>query len=191
FGKEETSSFLNFLQENSLVPETILLTHAHLDHILGVQKLCEIFGCRVYMNPADAPVLTFDEFMAKKLGMGEFKAAFTYLPAEDGDTIDTAGISLKVIGTPGHTPGCVCYYAEKEGMLFSGDTLFRGTIGRTDLEYGNYDDEIRSVMDKLMGLPSEVEVYPGHGAPTTIGAERYGNPFLEPWGDAEEDTQSL
>ena len=91
-----------------------------------------------------------------------------------------------VIATPGHTPDSVCYYSEKDAILFTGDTLFAGTIGRTDLPGGNYDDEIRSIMEKLIFLPGETVIYPGHGPQSTIARERIQNPFLEPFNEREE-----
>ena len=97
------------------------------------------------------------------------------------------GAPFKVITTPGHTPGCVCYYCEADKVLLSGDTLFAGSIGRTDHLGGDYDREIISVMDKLMGLPGDVDVLPGHGHRTTIANERTQNPFLQPFNEPEED----
>ena len=105
----------------------------------------------------------------------------------DSDTLSAAGISFNVIATPGHSPGGVCYYIQDEGVLFSGDTLFAGAIGRTDLGYGEYDDEIRSIMEKIILLDPSVKVYPGHGPATTIGDERTGNPFLEPFNEPVEE----
>ena len=94
--------------------------------------------------------------------------------------------AFRVIATPGHTPGCVCFYNEADGILLSGDTLFAGSIGRTDVEGGDYDKEITSIMERLMTLPGDVEVFPGHGRSTTIGVERTTNPFLQPWGEPWE-----
>ncbi len=115
----------------------------------------------------------------------------------DADSADTPGgntsekeagaeLQVEVIATPGHTPGGVCYLLRNSGVLFSGDTLFAGTIGRTDLPGGDYDSLIKSVMDSLMGLDTDIEILPGHGATSTIGWERTHNPFLEPWGEPEE-----
>ena len=100
----------------------------------------------------------------------------------DGST----ALGFKVISTPGHTPDSVCYYDAAEHVLFTGDTLFAGTIGRTDLPGGNYDDEIRSIMEKLIFLPGETDIYPGHGPASTIARERTENPFLEPFNEPEE-----
>ena len=102
-----------------------------------------------------------------------------------GEAAPSAALSFRVIATPGHTPGGVCWYNEADGLLFSGDTLFEGTIGRTDLPLGEYDDLIRSVMEKLIILPGETVVYPGHGPSTEISVERTSNPFLEPFNEPE------
>ena len=105
----------------------------------------------------------------------------------DGQILRLAGIELEVISTPGHTPGGVCYLDRKDKILFSGDTLFAGTIGRSDLEGGDYDKLIVSVMEKLMGLDSDITVLPGHEGSTTIGEERTSNPFLQPFNEPEEE----
>ena len=125
--------------------------------------------------------------MAQKFHMEAPEIGFKTTDIHDADTLSAAGISFDVIATPGHTPGGVCYYIRDEGVLFSGDTLFAGAIGRTDLGYGEYDDEIRSIMEKIILLDPSVKVYPGHGPATTIGDERTGNPFLEPFNEPEEE----
>ena len=96
-------------------------------------------------------------------------------------------MGFKVIATPGHTPGCVCFYNEEAGILLSGDTLFAGAIGRTDLLGGDYDKEISSIMDRLIGLPGDVDVLPGHGPRSSIAEERTGNPFLQPFNEPWEN----
>ena len=100
-------------------------------------------------------------------------------------------VSFKVIATPGHTPGCVCFYSEQAKVLFSGDTLFAGSIGRTDVDGGDYDKEIVSIMEKLMELPGDVEVYPGHGPATSIAVERTSNPFLQPFNEPWESEPDI
>ena len=100
--------------------------------------------------------------------------------------LELAGLRLEVIATPGHTPGCVCYLEREQGVLFTGDTLFAGSIGRTDFPYSDYDDEIRSILEKLLPLEADVTLLPGHGPASTIGDERTHNPFLEPFNEPEE-----
>ena len=163
----EIAALFDYLKSEPLTPEAILLTHSHWDHILGVRPLADGFGLPVYcacgtiQTPAGATAC---------------------LPAKDGDIIS----GFKVIATPGHTPDSVCYYNESEHIIFTGDTLFAGAIGRTDLPGGDYDSEIRSIMEKLVFLPGETAVYPGHGPASTIARERMQNPFLEPFNEREE-----
>lgn len=186
---EEEESLLSHLRDSGLTPEAVLLTHAHLDHIFGVRKLLDIYDIPVYMNPADKVILEYNKELAKRFGIDIPDSSFSTVDISDGDILELAGLRFEVITTPGHTPGSVCYYERDGKALFTGDTLFAGTIGRTDLEYGSYDDIIVSVMDKLMGLDGDVEIFPGHGTDSSISYERTHNPFLEPWGE-KEDTDS-
>ena len=105
----------------------------------------------------------------------------------DGEVLTTAGTAWKVIHTPGHTPGGVCYYSADNKLLLSGDTLFAGSIGRTDLKGGDYDQLMASIKEKLLNLPGETDVIPGHGQPTTIAREGMSNPFLEPFNEPMEE----
>ena len=107
----------------------------------------------------------------------------------DGDVISTAGTDWKVIATPGHTPGGVCYYSAENSLLLSGDTLFAGSIGRTDLYGGDYDELMKSIKERLLNLPGETDVIPGHGQPTSIAREGMYNPFLEPFNEPLEDVE--
>ena len=182
----EFESLYSFLDGKKLRPDGILLTHGHFDHILGVKALVARYGVPVYLNPADAPVLAIAASYGFALHAPETDASFSYLPALDGDILRFKDLEFKVIATPGHTPGCVCYYDEADGILFTGDTLFAGAIGRTDLQYGDYDSEIRSIMEKIIFLPGETEILPGHGPSSNIARERMENPFLEPFNEPEE-----
>lgn len=188
-GEDEKRSVLKSLKSNGLRPEAILLTHGHFDHIYGVKFLQDSFKVPVYMHPADKPVLEYDKEMTARFGLGEPDCGFVTTDISDGQKLSAAGLSFEVIATPGHTPGGVCYLDREEGILFSGDTLFKGAIGRTDFKYGEYDDEIRSIMEKLIFLDPSTRVLPGHGPQTTIGHERTENPFLEPFNE-KEDTDS-
>ena len=183
---EEEREFLSALQSRSLRPEAILLTHAHPDHIYGVKRLQELYGIPVYMHPSEKAVLEYGREMAGKFGIREPDCSFRSTDIADGSIIEAAGISFEVIATPGHTPGGVCFLDSGDGVLFSGDTLFAGAIGRTDFRYGDYDDEIRSIMERLILLDPETRVCPGHGPDSTIGHERTHNPFLEPFNEPEE-----
>ena len=186
----EMQPLLKFL--NGRVPDAILLTHGHFDHTLGVVRLLKLWGSvPVYMGPEDAVVLQDDYSYSKGVGIPDGDFSFPWIPARDGQVLKFGELTFRAIATPGHTPGGICWHCEAEDVLFSGDTLFADSIGRTDFGHGDYDAEIRSIMEKLMILPSDTIVYPGHGIPTTIGRERVSNPFLEPWGGPEELGETL
>ncbi len=165
----------NALAENGLVARCILLTHGHFDHIGAVAEL-KRGGIPVYISAQDKDMLDDDvKNMAKPFNMTvEHPTADVFVG--DGDVISVADLEIKVIATPGHTPGGVCYLAEDN--LFSGDTLFAHSVGRCDHPGGNHLLLIRSVKEKLLCLPAETKVYPGHGHATDIGTEKRFNPFL-------------
>lgn len=180
----ELSGLYKYLDSEGLTPEAILLTHSHSDHTLGVAPLVEKFGIPVYSASGSfkTPTDAFSCLRPVGAGVQTPEKAISCLQVEDEGYV--AG--FKVIATPGHTPDSVCYYNEAEHVLFTGDTLFAGTIGRTDLPGGDYDREIVSIMEKLIFLPGETEIYPGHGPASTIARERRENPFLEPFNEREE-----
>ena len=184
----EQGELFAFLDGKGLTPERILLTHGHFDHVFGVGALRQRYGCPVLMHPADTVALRQSAAWAGTVTRQQFDSSFPTVPVAEGDEVCLGGQAVfRVIETPGHTPGGVCYYNEEEPLLLSGDTLFSGTIGRTDLPGGDYDALIRSVMDRLMGLPGETTVLPGHGSPTTIGREAGANPFLVPFNEPGDD----
>lgn len=173
---KELNAVLSYIEKEKLEPVAILLTHAHPDHILGVHGLLKHFDIPVYVDPKE-------------------KGLIIQLPSKttditDGEVLELAGMKLEVISTPGHTPGSVCFYERQEKLLFSGDTLFAGTIGRTDLPGGDYDAIIKSIITKLMVLDGDIEVYPGHEHKTSIAKERYENPFLQPFNEPQEEIDS-
>ena len=180
----ELSGLYKYLDSEGLTPEAILLTHSHSDHTLGVAPLIEKFDIPVYSayGSFQTPTDAFSCLRPAGKGVQTQEKAIACLQVEDEGYV--AG--FKVIATPGHTPDSVCYYNEAEHVLFTGDTLFAGTIGRTDLPGGDYDREIVSIMEKLIFLPGETDIYPGHGPASTIARERRENPFLEPFNEREE-----
>ena len=180
----ELNALYQYLDSEGLKPEAILLTHSHSDHTLGVAPLAEKFGIPVYSasGSLQTPTDAFSCLRPAGEGVQTPEKAISCLQVEDEGSV--AG--FKVIATPGHTPDSVCYYSEAEHVLFTGDTLFAGTIGRTDLPGGDYDREIVSIMEKLIFLPGETDIYPGHGPASTIARERRENPFLEPFNEREE-----
>lgn len=155
----------------------ILLTHGHFDHIWGVERLKELSGAKVYAFEDEAD-LCMDAFKNISAAAGR---ACTIKPDEllkDGQEISLEGCTFQAIATPGHTAGSGCFYFEADKILISGDTLFQESVGRTDFPTGSMSTLVRSIKEKLMVLPEDVKVYPGHGESTTIGYEKAYNPFL-------------
>lgn len=187
YGPEEQAAFKEFISTHGLRPEAILLTHGHMDHIFGVKDAQDTYGIPVYMSPDEKGTLEYSAEMTVKLGLTPPDISFGWTAVKEGDVIEAAGFRLKAIATPGHSRGGMCYLDEAQGILFTGDTLFAGTIGRTDLFEGEYDDLIRSIMEKLIILEPDITILPGHGPHSTIGKERSSNPMLEPFNEPEDD----
>lgn len=165
------------LQKHGFKVAGILLTHGHFDHIWGSKKLRELSGAKIYAYEGEKDVCEDSGLnVSAQAGRAYTVEADEYLA--DGREITLAGMTCKLLATPGHTKGSCCYYFEEEGILISGDTLFQESVGRTDLPTGSMSKLVRSVKEKLMCLPDEVKVYPGHGESTTIGYERENNAFL-------------
>jgi hydroxyacylglutathione hydrolase len=178
YGRAEEESFGRFLSDRGLNPVLLLNTHCHLDHIFGNKFMLERYGLRSWFHQGDnsnhkrAPghALIFG------LQMDDPPEPEGFLT--DGQLITAAGITFEVLAVPGHSPGGVSFYCEKEAVVFSGDALFAGSIGRSDLSGGNHQQLIESIRNRLFTLPPETVVYPGHGPETTIREERSGNPFF-------------
>jgi len=178
----------DFFHAHGLTPDAILLTHGHFDHVWGVDKLLAVYPAPVYLHPADKDIM--NQITAGFPGVQSLsflQHEFTTVDVADGEVLTTAGTAWKVIHTPGHTPGGVCYYSADNKLLLSGDTLFAGSIGRTDLKGGDYDQLMASIREKLLNLPGDTDVIPGHGQPTTIAREGMFNPFLEPFNEPVEE----
>lgn len=155
----------------------ILLTHGHFDHIWGVQKLKELSGAKLYAYEGEEE-LCKDSTLNVSAQAGRACVVEPDVLFKDGGEFHLCGIDGKVIATPGHTGGSCCYYFEEDKILISGDTLFQESVGRTDFPTGSMGTLIRSIKEKLMILPEDVKVYPGHGPSTTIGYEKLNNSFL-------------
>ncbi len=165
----------------------VLLTHGHIDHTGGAGKLSASTGASVYVHPDD-DFLTLHptEQLRNVFGMtppGSYELPERFEPLAHGDTFEMAGIQLEVRHTPGHTPGHCCFLAAAEETLFTGDQLFAGSVGRTDLPGGSWESLLASMRREVMSLPDATRVLPGHGPETTIGEERRLNPFRGEWGD--------
>lgn len=191
YDEEEFSRLLSFIGKEGIKPLGILLTHGHFDHIYGVGEIALRYGIPVYMHPEDAPILGINPRLVSTFGMKVPDASFPYEPLSDGMTLNILKHPFTVIHTPGHTPGGVCFHDASSQVLISGDTLFAGSIGRSDLPLGDYDKLIVSVMDRLMGLPADTEVLPGHGPTSNIGHERTHNPFLQPFNEKWDDGEGV
>ncbi len=155
----------------------ILLTHGHFDHIWGVRALADLAKAEVWAAQEEQDVLESDDLNASaRVGRACTVKADHYV--KDGDTITIAGMTCRMILTPGHTKGSCCYYFEDAGYLIAGDTVFLESVGRTDLPTGSESALVRSIREKLFALPDDTKVYPGHGDATTIGHEKMYNPFV-------------
>ena len=168
----------DYLLEEKLDVKGILLTHGHFDHILGLDGLLEMFDVPVYVHENEEELIKDPVLNQSKTYTNGY--AFTRAKyVKDKDVLNLIGYSFQVIHTPGHTKGGVCYYVEEEEVLFSGDTLFYASVGRTDFPTGSTSELIRSIREKLMCLPDDTIVYPGHMGATSIGYERQQNPFIQ------------
>jgi glyoxylase-like metal-dependent hydrolase (beta-lactamase superfamily II) len=175
---DEPETILALARDLGVRITRVVSTHAHLDHVLAVAEVARASGAPFLMHPADdALARGVPRQAALWLGTEVPPIPEPDFPLADGDDLEVEGLSLRVLHTPGHTPGSVSLYAP--GVLFSGDTLFRASIGRTDLPGGDTARIIRSIVERLLALPDETVVLPGHMQETTIGDERRGNPFIQ------------
>lgn len=176
---DQIEGILDILRQEKLTLKQIVITHAHIDHVGGAMKLKAATGASILMNQNDYALLKMLDMQAAWIGMkppGDVQVDETI---GQGRVLKIGDISSNVIHTPGHTEGSICVYFPEEKKLIAGDTLFAGSIGRTDLPGGSMDKIMRSLHTQVLALPDETEVVPGHGPVTTIGEERETNPFLQ------------
>lgn len=176
--EDEFRRIKDYVRENGLNPVKIIQTHCHFDHVLGLQKACAYWGIKAYFHPDDRIQLERAPRYCCMIGLDMEEFTGESEEIADGDTITFGNTTLKVIATPGHTEGGVCFLNEAEKVMFTGDTLFAGSIGRTDHLGGNLDTLLESINTKLMPLDGDITIYPGHGPKSSIGYERVTNPFL-------------
>jgi glyoxylase-like metal-dependent hydrolase (beta-lactamase superfamily II) len=174
-GSEEV---LNSLKQNGLTCKAILLTHGHFDHIGGVKQIKDETGAKLYIHEADADKLSSNRRNLAVLVGDKIAPAEPDVLLRGGETLDIACLTIQVLHTPGHTKGGVCYVVDRERTIFSGDTLFRNSVGRTDFPGGSLDEIHHSVVDVLFALDGDYAVYCGHEESTTLDYERARNPIL-------------
>jgi hydroxyacylglutathione hydrolase len=179
---DDTERVQEILARHKLNPRYIVVTHAHIDHVGGIEKLKRATGAAVLMHKSDLPLYQNLATQAAWLGVAPPGAVEVDQFLREGDRLRWDSHELEVLHTPGHSPGSVCLHMPgKDARIFSGDTLFQASIGRTDLWGGSFDQIMRSIHEKLLRFPDETPVFPGHGPVTTIGDEREANPFLRGW----------
>jgi len=174
----ETETLQQFLTEKELTPVQLVNTHCHLDHVFGNQWVHQQYGLELYLHPNEKEVLAVAPQMGVQwsLPFDNYKGPLHFL--QEGDTLQLGDDILKILLTPGHSPGSICFYCEAQHFIIGGDVLFLESIGRTDLPGGSFEVLEQSIRQKLYTLPDNTIVYPGHGGATTIRHEKWHNPFV-------------
>ncbi len=175
---DDIDDVMAVVHRHGLVVKQIVVTHAHIDHVGGAMKLKRLTGAPVLLNQNDYALLKMLDVQASWIGMPAPETVSIDASLETGDKVQAGSLVAEVLHTPGHTEGSICLYFAAENKLLAGDTLFAGSIGRTDLPGGSYEKIMRSLRGPVLALPDETVVVPGHGPLTTIGVERDNNPFL-------------
>jgi hydroxyacylglutathione hydrolase len=175
---DDIAQIVALIQKHDLQVKQIVITHAHIDHVGGAMKLRAATGAPILLNQNDYALLKMLDVQAAWLGMTNPGKVEIDQSVGSGDLVQTGSLAAQVLHTPGHTDGSICLYFPAEKTLIAGDTLFAGSIGRTDLPGGSYEKIIHSLHDKILALPDDTAVVPGHGPLTNIGEERETNPFL-------------
>jgi glyoxylase-like metal-dependent hydrolase (beta-lactamase superfamily II) len=176
---DDISDIAAIIEKHNLKVKQIVITHAHIDHVGGAMKLRAATGAPILLNHNDYTLLKMLDLQADWIGMQSPGKVEIDHSLNEQDAVKAGSLTANVMHTPGHTEGSICLYFPAEKKLIAGDTLFAGSIGRTDLPGGSFEKIMRSLHDKVLALPDETAVVPGHGPLTSIGAERQANPFLK------------
>jgi hydroxyacylglutathione hydrolase len=176
---DDIEQVVALIKKHNLQVKQIVITHAHIDHVGGAMKLRAATGAPILLNQNDYALLKMLDVQAAWIGVPTPGKVEIDQNLRHADTINTGSLQAQVLHTPGHTEGSICLYFPAQQKLIAGDTLFAGSIGRTDLPGGSYEKILRSIHDRVLALPNETVVVPGHGPLTTIGEERDKNPFLQ------------
>lgn len=179
YTENERTEMKSFIQENQLTPRRLLNTHGHLDHLLGNAFIKDTYQLTPEMHQADEELMKHSPDFADNYGFSLKQPPDVGRYIEEGDRFHLGESELVSLHIPGHSPGSVVFICHKQQLVFSGDVLFAGSVGRTDLPGGNYEQLVNGIQQKLMTLKDNYQVFPGHGEPTTIGAERKNNVFLQ------------
>ncbi|MCF8357278.1 MAG: MBL fold metallo-hydrolase [Prolixibacteraceae bacterium] len=179
YNRQEFEKLDGFLKSKNLKPVKLINTHCHFDHIMGVEQCRETYRLKWEAHSGDAFWVENARQQGAMFGIPVQPVSQPDVELNEGDVVCFGNTTLKAIHVPGHSLGSLCFYNEAQKTLLAGDVLFRGSIGRTDLPGGDYDTLISGIKSKLLILPDDVTVYPGHGPATTIGEEKTGNPFLQ------------
>ncbi len=172
--------FAAWLERRALQPLALLLTHQHFDHVMDAALIQSQYDCPIYAFAPHSTDLTLETLMRAATGMGWAVPAYVVNHPLEGQTaLRLGGIEWQLFHVPGHSPDSLCFYSAEHDMLFGGDVLFAGSIGRCDFPGGSMPQLLQGIADKLLGLPDATRVFPGHGPETTIGEERLGNPYLQ------------
>jgi hydroxyacylglutathione hydrolase len=174
----EQDAVVNFIKTNNLTPVLLLNTHCHIDHVLGNKFIYEQYGLKPQFNIGEAEILAAVPAYAPAMGFRYEVSPLPEVYLPESGTVHFGNTTLQLLFAPGHSPAHLCFYNAADNMVIGGDVLFRGSIGRTDLPGGDFDTLMRSITEKLLPLPDNCTIYPGHGPETTIGFEKLHNPFL-------------
>jgi glyoxylase-like metal-dependent hydrolase (beta-lactamase superfamily II) len=178
YTSDERQVLQEYITENGLKPTLLLNTHCHFDHVFGSKFIHDVYGLEMHIHEKEKIMLEYASQSARGYGLDfeNYEGPVHFLA--ENDIVHVGDDELKVLFIPGHSPGHIVFYCEKQGFVIGGDVLFKSSIGRTDIPFGDFDQLVSGIRSKLLVLPEETVVYPGHGGETTIGWEKKHNPFL-------------